>query len=151
MIESSRLFGETLSFIDKQYNQPWAKEMAELLVEIKAAVEATPGPAMSLSPVELEAFETRYDEVIESGFAANPVAEPPSEGEVKKRGRPKHSPPVNLLIRLRDFKAEALAGNVSDSHFMGLNLQSKLVPINEQPNHNIMHLNRLGEANRLAC
>jgi transposase len=47
--------------------------------------------------------------------------------------------------------AVVVKGNVSDSHFMGLNLQSKLVPINEQPNHNIMHLNRLGEANRLAC
>jgi len=78
-------------------------------VEIKAAVEATPEPAMSLPPAELEAFEKRYDEVVESGFAANPAAAPPSEGEVKKRGRPKQSPPVNLLIRLRDFKAEVLA------------------------------------------
>ena len=41
-------------------------------------------------------------------------------------------------------------GNVADLHFMGLNLQSEFVPIHEQPNHNIVHLNRLGEANRLA-
>ena len=42
-------------------------------------------------------------------------------------------------------------GNVSDLHFIGLNLQSKFVPIHEQPNHNIVHLNRLGETDRFAC
>jgi hypothetical protein len=41
-------------------------------------------------------------------------------------------------------------GDVADLHFMGLNLQSEFVPIHEQPNHNIVHLNRLGEADRLA-
>lgn len=98
-----------LRFIEKQYQQSWAKDMAELLLEIKAAVEATPEPAMSLSPPELEAFEKRYDEVVQSGFDANPAPVSPSEGEGKKRGRPKHSPPVNVLIRLRDFKSEVLA------------------------------------------
>ena len=98
-----------LCFIDKQYQQSWAQDMAELLLEIKAAVAATPEPAMSLSPPELEAFRQRYDEGVQSGFDANPAPVSPSEGEVKKRGRPKHSPPVNLLIRLRDFKGEVLA------------------------------------------
>jgi transposase len=98
-----------LRFIEKQYQQCWAKDMAELLVEIKVAVEATPEPVMSLSPLELEGFEKRYDEVVQSGFAVNPPPVSPSEGEVKKRGRPKQPPPVNLLIRLRDFKGEVLA------------------------------------------
>jgi transposase len=98
-----------LRFIEKQYQQSWAKDMAELLLEIKAAVEATPEPAMSLSPPELEVFERRYDEVVRSGFNANPAPGFPSEGAVKKRGRPKHPPPVNLLIRLRDFKGEVVA------------------------------------------
>ena len=98
-----------LQFIDKQYHQPWAKDMAELLLEIKAAVEATPEPALSLSPPELEAFEKRYDEVGQAGFDANPASVSASAGEVKKRGRPKRPPPVNLLIRLRDFKGEVLA------------------------------------------
>jgi transposase len=83
--------------------------MAELLLEIKAAVAATPAPAMSLSPPELEGFEKRYDEVVQAGLDANPAAGSPSKGEVKKRGRPKQPPPVNLLIRLRDFKGEVLA------------------------------------------
>ena len=98
-----------LRFIEQQYQQPWAKEMAELLVEMKAAVEATPGPAMRLSPSELEAFEQRYDEVVQAGFDANPPPVTTTEGEAKKRGRPKQAPPVNLLLRLRGFKGQALA------------------------------------------
>ena len=83
--------------------------MAELLLAIKAAVAATPAPAMRLSPPELERFKKRYDAVVQSGFDANPAPVSTSEGEVKKRGRPKQPPPVNLLIRLRDFKGGVLA------------------------------------------
>lgn len=43
-----------------------------------------------------------------------------------------------------------LGGNVSDLHFMGLAPQAKFVPIDEQPDHNVMHLNRLRETDRLA-
>ena len=98
-----------LRFIAQQYQQSWANDMAELLREIKAAVEATPEPALHLAPSTLEAFAKRYDAVVQAGFEANPTAMPPTEGEVKKRGRPKQPPPVNLLIRLRDFKAQSLA------------------------------------------
>jgi hypothetical protein len=83
--------------------------MAKLLLEIKAAVDATPEPAMRLSPPELEAFAKRYDVVVQAGFEANPAPIPTTEGEGKKRGRPKQPPPVNLLIRLRDFKNQVLA------------------------------------------
>src|SRR5713226_3526934 len=98
-----------LRFIDTQYQQAWANDMAELLLEIKAAVAATPEPAMRLSLSDLTAFEKRYDAVVQAGFEANLTPVPTTEGEGKKRGRPKHPPPVNLLIRLRDFKGEVLA------------------------------------------
>jgi transposase len=98
-----------LRFIDQQYQQAWANDMAELLLEIKAAVEATPAPAMSLSPSAREAFAKRYDAVVQAGFEANPAPMPPTEGEVKKRGRPTQPPPVNLLLRLRNFKDQVLA------------------------------------------
>ena len=46
-------------FIDTQSQQAWANDMAELLLESKAAVAATPEPAMRLSLSELTAFEQR--------------------------------------------------------------------------------------------
>ena len=98
-----------LRFIDKQYQQPWAKAMAELLLAIKAAVAATPAPAMRVSPPELEGFAKRDDAVVQAGWDANPAPRPTTEGEGKPRGRPKQPPPVNWLIRLRDFKGEVLA------------------------------------------
>jgi transposase len=97
-----------LRFIATQYHQAWANNMAALLVEIKAAVAATPAPAMRLALPERLAFETRYDAIVQAGFEANPVPGPTTEGDAKKRGRPKQSPPVNLLIRLRDFKGQVL-------------------------------------------
>ena len=98
-----------LRYVATQYHQGWAKDMAALLVEIKAAVAATPAPAMCLALPELLAFETRYDALVQAGFEANPRAVATAEGAPKKRGRPKQSPPVNLLIRLRDFKGQVLA------------------------------------------
>lgn len=98
-----------LRYVATQYHQGWANDMAALLVEIKAAVAATPAPAMCLALPELLAFETRYDALLQAGFEANPRAVATAEGIPKKRGRPKQSPPVNLLIRLRDFKKQVLA------------------------------------------
>ena len=98
-----------LRFIDTQYQQSWAKDMAELLLAIKAAVQATPEPAMRLAPPEREAFAKRYDAVVQSGFDAHPAPVSPPAGEGRKRGRPKQPPAVHVLIRLRDFKGEVLA------------------------------------------
>jgi transposase len=98
-----------LRCIDTQYHQAWANDRAALLVEIKAAVEATPAPALCWSPPELLACETRDEAVVQAGFDANPVPVLPTEGAEKKRGRPQHPPPVNLLLRLRDFTGQVLA------------------------------------------
>jgi transposase len=97
-----------LHFIATQYQQSWSTDMSALLLEIKATVEAMPAPAMRLSPADLVAFARRYDEVVQAGFAANPSPPPAPDGTPKKRGRSKQPPPVNLLIRLRDFKASVL-------------------------------------------
>ncbi len=99
-----------LHYIEKQYQQPWACQMAKLLCRIKKGVEETKASADHLPAPQIETFEQKYDDILAEGFALNPDL-PPTQapGLPKKRGRPKRSPPLNLLIRLRDFKPQALA------------------------------------------
>lgn len=92
-------------FIGKQYEQVWAGDMADLLLEIKEEVEKLKPDRDRFGPEQIEGFERRYDEIICRGFADNPFT-PPKE---KKKGRLKRPPPLNLLIRLRDYKSETLA------------------------------------------
>jgi transposase len=95
-----------LAFIVERYAQPWAAQMIELLVEIKATVEQIRVTQDHLAPEQLTAFELRYAAILEQGFRENPTtpaATPP------RRGRVKQSPPKNLLDRLCDHKRETLA------------------------------------------
>lgn len=95
-----------LQFVVDQYAQPWAEDMGQLLLDIKAEVEAAPQDHLSLPSQRLAFFEGQYDTLIAQGLAANP---PPSEPPPKKRGRKKQSPPKNLLDRLQHFKPQVLA------------------------------------------
>jgi transposase len=95
-----------LQFIVEQYQQSWAADMAHLLLDIKAEVEATPTPALSLPPHRLTHYQAEYDTLIAKGLRANP---PPDDPPPKKRGRPKQSPPKNLLDRLQTHKSGTLA------------------------------------------
>lgn len=91
-----------LKFIHEQYQQTWAADMAKLLLDIKAEVAATPAPAMSLPTDRLLHYGAKYDELIAQGLSINP---PPAATSSPKRGRPKQSPPKNLLDRLQTHKA----------------------------------------------
>jgi transposase len=96
-----------LKFIHEQYRQGWAKTLSDLLVTIKTAVDtARAAGETALPTATLTELTDRYDAVIHAGYAVNPRPPPPV---TKQRGRPAQTPPLNLLDRLRDFKAETLA------------------------------------------
>lgn len=99
-----------LEYIEKQYQQPWAGEIATLLVEIKNAIDVAKPEQTQLSKKQLLLFEKHYDALIRKGLEQNPfVAAEVIEGQPKKRGRPKQTPAHNLLVRLRDYKSGTLA------------------------------------------
>jgi transposase len=95
-----------LQFIDDQYQQAWANDLFKLLLDIKAEVDHAPDTADSLPQVRIDYFSQRYDAIRQAGLDANP---PPPAPPPQTRGRPKQSPPKNLLDRLLDQKAGTLA------------------------------------------
>jgi len=95
-----------LRFIAEQYQQTWPTQMSQLLLAMKAAVDAAPADSVSLPQAQCLAFEKRYDAILKQGFEDNP---PPPEPPQKKRGKPKQSPPKNLLDRLQEHKEGVLA------------------------------------------
>jgi transposase len=97
-----------LKYIEKQYEQAWAAEMAELLREIKKVVDEFRKTTDALPPERIQEFTERYHGIMNRGYAANPRPLP-TKGATKKRGRCKQTPPLNLLDRLRDFKPQVLA------------------------------------------
>ncbi len=97
-----------LIFVRDQYQQTWAADMINLLLEVKTAVEEAPLEQQSLSPTQMTDFETRYDAIIESGLQTCPALEP-AEPLPKKRGRPKQHTVKNLLDHLKVRKTETLA------------------------------------------
>jgi transposase len=97
-----------LTFIFEQYQQSWADEMMNLLLEIKTAVEAAQPLQDHLSPAQIADFEARYDAILAAGFAANPVS-PLADPPPKQRGKPKQHPAKNLLDHLQLRKRETLA------------------------------------------
>jgi transposase len=97
-----------LKFLQERYPQGWETELADLLVEIKEAVETARATQPRLSTQQLSEFERRYDRLIQQGLQANPPAKR-AEGEPRKRGRIKQSPARNLLDRLRNHKRSVLS------------------------------------------
>jgi transposase len=98
-----------LRFILERYQQPWAEQMMTLLGQIKAAVDNAKANGLSaLSAQQLTDFEHRYYALLDDGFDAN--LPPPLPADTpKKRGRPKQSPPKNLLERLDGHDTAVLA------------------------------------------
>jgi len=97
-----------LIFVSEEYHQPWAQEMIDCLLDIKALVDERKPTADQLTSKEVTQFEQRYDQTLEKGFLENPLPQIPQNTQ-KKRGRKKQSKPKNLLDRLKQDKKETLA------------------------------------------
>jgi transposase len=90
-----------LTFVCEHFEQGWAKEMKALLLEIKACVQqAREQGRASLPQASTQDFERRYRELVQTGLAANPPPHKPPG----KRGVPKKSEALNLLIRLQQYQ-----------------------------------------------
>jgi transposase len=98
-----------LMFIWEQYQQPWAIQMLILLGSIKSQVDETSLAQTPLAADLLQAYLTRYQTILDQGFAANPLLPPPPTKHRRPRGgRPKQSPARNLLDRLQNQHTSVL-------------------------------------------
>jgi len=107
-----------LIFLWEEQDQAWATSMIDHLLAIKTAVDTarTAGRA-SLPDEDLDWFLTRYQQIVEAGYAQNPFAEtsagPTRRGPVCVRTRTgrrrKQSKARNLLDRFRDHPDGILA------------------------------------------
>jgi len=96
-----------LIFIKEEFKQRWAGRMIDLLCRIKDTVErANAGGRCALAAATLRNYRRRYEELIASGYRANPISDARKPGQ---RGRLKQSPARNLLDRLKKYAEETLA------------------------------------------
>lgn len=93
-----------LTGIYEQEGQQWAKDMGDLLIEMKETVESE----RILDLATLFDFEQRYDQLIEDGIEEDERLHPMPAKPKGKRGRTKQSPAKNLLDRLQTYRSEAL-------------------------------------------
>ena len=88
--------------------EPWAAKMSRLLLRanstVRRAAEAT---ATALTAHRFHRLDWSYDAIVARGLAFH-QAQPPLGRRQGARGRPARRPGHNLLIRLRDFKADVM-------------------------------------------
>ena len=90
--------------------QTWAKNMMDLLLEIKNTGNERRSRGLWLEPAEIKRFEDRYDRIILKDMHENPPPVPPTiQNQPKKRGRKKQTAAKNLLDRFSIYRQEVLA------------------------------------------
>ena len=94
-----------LIFIKERFEQPWAEELIQLLLKMKAAKEKAmekDKPAFSQSTIKR--YQDQYETIVQKGLEENPFKPP----EKKSRGRYAKPPPRNLLERLDKHQGDVL-------------------------------------------
>ncbi|HZC05447.1 MAG TPA: IS66 family transposase [Ktedonobacterales bacterium] len=95
-----------LTFVEEQYQQPWAKDLKALLLAMRTATEQARAHGQArLATPQRDTLVARYEQLLALGLAANP----PPPRRLRQRGRVKQSPVRNLLERLWLGQAEVLA------------------------------------------
>jgi transposase len=95
-----------LTFVEEQYQQPWAKDLKELLLAMRTATAQARAQGQARLPAhERTALLARYQQILACGHAANP----PPPRRPHHRGRLKQSPARNLLERLWLGQEQVLA------------------------------------------
>lgn len=97
-----------LIFVLEQEKQLWAKDMIDLLLEAKAAVDAKRQIGDRLDDVQIADLTNRYHIILKAGFAEDALANPVEPKPPGQRGKQKQSYPKNLLDRLQDRQQEVL-------------------------------------------
>jgi len=88
--------------------EPWAKKMFDALLWFNKAVHRAKNEKRINLPTRLRRRIVEvYDAIVESGFAFH-KNQPPLAQNKTRRGKKAHRPGENLLIRLRDRKADVL-------------------------------------------
>lgn len=91
-----------LKYQEEHKQQGWAKEFAELLIEMKQAVEQAKASGRSSVAEDVStSLIQRYECLLTRGYEANPKDPPPLRPQ---KGRSKQSKARNLLDRLRNQK-----------------------------------------------
>ncbi|MDF1534283.1 MAG: transposase, partial [Methanosarcinaceae archaeon] len=93
--------------ISENYEQEWSIQMADLLLVIKGCVDETRETSDSLTPKQINDFETMYDYITKMGLEENPPHFDLNT-KPKKRGRKKQTKQKNLLDRFIGYKGDIL-------------------------------------------
>lgn len=93
--------------IFENYHQKWAKDMSDLLVEIKQRVETLKNTgSIRMESTEIDFWSSKYHEIIEKGICED---DKKSVKKFTKKGKLKKSKALNLLLKLKEYDIETLA------------------------------------------
>ena len=100
---NAHLLRELNGVIENDSNQVWAKELIELLIQMKKAKEAKLLKGeFELSPTEIQYYNNRCDKILEAGVQLNPIS-PRTPG---KPGRQKKGKTRCLIDSFINYKGE---------------------------------------------